>query len=408
MKIQLATFATALLLIGGPAEAGQLEDFDSRWMPWLGCWQLWEEELEALDSVSSTGDADPRALMERTSVCVTATEPGVTITASEGERLLVERHLIADGNRHEVTEAGCSGWEQSHFSDDGHRLFTTAEIQCADMPPRRLNGISLLASASSWVDIQFVEMGQHQQLEVRRYSPIRETTDSQLDAETSGIGRSDIRQARRESAELPNMSDVMEASRHATPRAVEALLVETEPTLHLDSQALIGLDDAGIDHGVIDLLVALSYPDHFMVERRDRGGAWSSRSGGGFNSFWGFYDPIWYSDLYPYYITPFGSRYWGGGYSPYLYGSAVASPFVIIDSPGGEQFSARAVRDRGYTRVSPRAIETQGAVGRRGATSGSGGGSTRTGSSGGGGNTASPGGYSGGRSGTGRRAVPRQ
>ena len=400
MKIQLVTLIAALLLIGGPAEAEQREDIDSRWMPWLGCWQLWEEELEVLDSVSSTDDTDPRAIMERTSVCVTATDPGITITASEGGRLLVERRLIADGNRHDITEDGCSGWEQSHWSEDGHRLFTTAEIQCADTPTRRLNGISLLASASSWVDIQFVEMGRHQQLEVRRYSPIRETTD------TSEISQSEIRRSRRESAEAPNISDVMEASRRATPRAVEALLVETEPTLYLDSQALIGLDDAGIDHGVIDLLVALSYPEQFVVEHRDRGGAWSSRSGGGFNSFGGFYDPIWYSDLYPYYITPFGSRYWGGGYNPYLYGGAVASPFIIIDAPGSEQFSARAVRDRGYTRISPRDIETQGAVGRRGATSDSGGGSTRTGSSGGG-NTASPRGYSGGRSGTGRRAVPR-
>ena len=261
------------------------------------------------------------------------------------------------------------------------------------MPTRRLSGISLLASASSWVDIQFVEMGQHQQLEVRRYSPVRTATESDVPSGPAmlRIGPSDIRQARRESAEAPNMSDIMEASRNTTPRVVEGLLVETEPKLHLDSQALVGLDDAGIDHGVIDLLVAQSYPEQFVVERRDRGGAWSSRSDRGFNGFGGFYDPVWYSDLYPYYITPLGSRYWGGGYNPYLYGSAVASPFVIIADQSVEQPAARAINHKGYTRILPRAVETQRAVGRRGATSATGGGSTRAGSSGGsGGNTASP------------------
>jgi len=411
MRKHLATIAAALLLIGGSAEAGQSEDIDSRWVPWLGCWQLWEEELEALNASGPVDDTDRRALMERTSVCVRPSGPGVTVTASEGERLLVERRIMADGNQHEVIEADCRGWEQNEWSRDGHRLFTTAEIQCGDMPTRRLSGISLLASASSWVDIQFVEMGQHQQLEVRRYSPIRAATeaDAPLGSETLGVDPSEIRQARRESAEAPKMPDIMEASGNTTPRVVEALLVETEPKLHLDSQALVGLDDAGIDHGVIDLLVAQSYPEEFVVERRDRGGTWSSRSGGGYGGFGGFYDPVWYSDLYPYYITPLGSRYLGSAYNPYLYGSAVASPFVILANPDVDQSAARAVKGRGYTRVLPRAVGTPRAVGRQRAPSGSGGTTARTGSSGGsGGTTASPGGYSGGRSGTGRRAVPRQ
>ena len=412
MRNHLVTVVAVLLLIGESAEAGQPESVDSRWVPWLGCWQLWEEELEELDAFARTDETDQRELMERTSVCVTPAGSGVTITASEGERRLVERRLVADGARHDVIEGDCRGWERSEWSRDGHRLYTTAELQCSDLPTRRLSGLSLLGSASSWVDIQFVEMGPHQQLEVWRYAPARAeiaAAGTPPDS-TSGIGPAEIRQARRESAEAPNLSDIMEASNNTTPRVVEALLVETEPRLHLDSQALVGLDDAGIDHGVIDLLVAQSYPEQFMVERRDRGGAWSSRSGNGFNGFGRFYDPIWYSDLYPYYITPLGSRYWGSGYNPYLYGSAVASPFVIISEQGAEQSAtAGAVKGRGYTRVLPRATEDRHAVDRRGATSGSNGGSTRTGSSGGsGGNTtASPGGYSGGRSGTGRKAVPR-
>ena len=409
MRHHVMAIVAVWLLVGGSAEAGQPEPLDSRWVPWLGCWQLWEEEFEALDALGPADDTDSRALMDRTSVCVITTGRGVSLTASEGKRLLVERRIVADGARHDVIEDDCLGWERSEWSSDGHRLFTTAEIQCGDMPTRRLTGISLLASASSWVDIQFVQMGEHQQLEVRRYSPERTAEAETPLAPTSEISQSEVRQARRESAEAPSLSDIMEASHATMPRVVEAMLVETEPELRLDSRALVGLDDAGIDHGVIDLLVAQSYPEQFVVERRDRGGSWSSGLGGGYSGFGRFYDPIWYSDLYPYYITPLGSRYWGGGYNPYLYGSAVASPFVIITDPGVDQPAARAVKGRGYTRVLPRAGESQGAVSRRGATSGSRGGSTRSRSSGGsGGTTASPGGYSGGRSGTGRTAVPRQ
>ena len=409
MKIYFLTCAAAVLLSGGSAEAGQRESIDLRWAPWLGCWQLWEEEL---DTFAPAYDTAQRALMERTLVCVAPAGSGITITASEGKRQLVERRIVADGTPHDVVDGDCRGWKRSEWSRDGHRLYTTAELQCSDLLTRRLSGLSLLDSPSSWIDIQFVDMGEHQQLEVRRYTAVQAETEAGKPADsTFGIGRSKIRQARRESAEAPNLADIMEASHHTTPRVVEALLMETEPRLHLDSHALVGLDDAGIDHGVIDLLVAQSYPEQFVVERRDRGGAWSSRSGNGFDGFGRFYDPIWYSDLYPYYITPLGSRYWGSSYNPYFYGGAVASPFVIISERRASQLNAAgAVNGRGYTRVLPRATEDRRAVGRRGAPSDSGrGGSTRTGSSGeSGGNTASPRGYSGGRSGTGRRAVPRQ
>ena len=412
MRNHLLALGTVLLLSGGSAEAGQAESIDSRWVPWLGCWQLLEEELGALDDLDAFAPADQtdqRELRERTSVCVTPAGTGITITASEGERQLVVRRIVADGARHDVIEGDCRGWEQSSWSRDGHRLHTTAELQCSDLPTRRLSGLSLLRSASVWVDIQFVEVGQHQQLEVRRYAPGPADTEAGTPSDPAlGIDASEILQARREIAEAPNLADIVEASHNTTPRLVEALLVETEPRLHLDSQALIGLDDAGIDHGVIDLLVAQSFPEQFVVERRDHGGAWSSRSGNGYNGFGRFYDPLWYSDLYPYYITPLGSRYWGGAYNPYLYGGAVASPFVIISEQGAEPPAGGAVNGRGYTRVLPRATENRQATGRRGATAGSSGGSTRTGSSDGSrGRAASPGGYSGGRSGAGRKAVPR-
>ncbi len=408
--------ATTVFAQDVPATVGEraAEPLDTRWTPWLGCWHLWEEQFEA--GVPALDD-DTSALVGRTYVCVTPADEasGINLTALAGSDVLVERRLIADGTRRDVREPNCAGWEESEWSRDGQRLFTRAELRCGDQPAHTIDGVSLMTSASTWVDIQIVDTGTRAQIEVRRYTPVPPTERDALLGSTFvlPLDASEVRQARRESAVPLTLADVMEASQKTPPRVVETLLVETEPQLALDSAALIALDEMGINSGVIDLLVALSYPERFVVERRDRGGSWSSGGLGGFGG--GFYDPVWYGDLYPYYITPFGNRGWGSGYNPYLFGGA-ASPFVIVGGGEVEDSSGRAVSARGYTRVRPRDITgTPRRAQPRGGSSGSGsagGGSTASsgssGASSAGGAAASPGGYSGGGSNSGRRAVPRK
>ena len=390
--------------------AGAAGPVDARWSPWLGCWQLWEEQLDP-----SAEASEAAALLERTLVCVRPAPDanGVNLTARAGERVLVDRTLVADGARRDVKEADCAGWERSEWSADGRRLFTQAEIQCSDQPVRRVTGVSLLSSPATWADIQVVEVGGRQLVEVRRYAPLRESEQrARLGSIDLGVDRADISQARRDGAVALDLPAVVDASERTSPRVVEALLVETEPTLPLDGDALITLDDAGINGGVIDLLVALAYPDRFVVERRDRGGAWSS---GGWGGFSGFHDPIWYNSYYPYYVTPLGYHFWSRGYyDPYLYGG-FATPFVVLADGvgGGEESSGRAIPGVGFTRVSPRAWtggEGSGAapggfVSNRGSASGgSSGGSVSSGGFSSGGSSGSSRGGSGG----GRTAVPRR
>lgn len=397
-----------------PVAAGAAGQVDARWRPWLGCWQLWEEQLDpsAADEVSETAD-----LLDRTLVCVRPeTEAGgVNLTAEAGDRVLVDRALVADGVRRDVTETDCTGWERSEWSADGRRLFTRAELQCSDQPARRVTGVSLMASAATWADIQVIEVGGRQLVEVRRYAPLRPAEqDARLGTDAIGIDWTDVNEARRNAAARLDLPAVIDASERTSARAVEALLVETEPTLPLDADALVALDDAGISGGVIDLLVALAYPDRFVVERRDRGGSWSS---GGWRGFSGFHDPIWYNSYYPYYVTPLGYHFWSRGYyDPYLYGG-FATPFVVLaDGVGGvDEPSGRAVPDVGFTRVSQRGWSGGGSGAIPGGFT-SGGGSSSGGSSGGtvsrggfsSGGSSGGGGGSRGGSGGGRTAVPRR
>ena len=166
MRTSLVTIALATFFLAGPAAAEQSDGVDRHWLPWLGCWQLSEEEFQSPDGTAPL-ELESQEVRERTSVCLTMNGPEVKMTVSEGDQLLVERAINANGTRRDIVDNECRGWEENRWSRDGHRLFTKSEIRCDDMPTRILSGISFLTSTSNWVDVQFVEMGDHQQLEVR-------------------------------------------------------------------------------------------------------------------------------------------------------------------------------------------------------------------------------------------------
>lgn len=406
-----------------PAATARAADLtDDRWLPWMGCWQLWEEQVTPGDGAE---------FPERTVVCITPTGDGrgARLTARSDSDILVERTLVADGVRHPLTEGDCSGWERRDWSADGRRIFTRGEVRCGDDEPRRMSGISLLSNRSTWVDIQSVSVGEQGHMEIRRYNPARDaevSSDLQLPA-TRGV----IRNARQTVAGRLTVPSVREAAAKADTPVVEALLTETQPRLDLDSATLIDLDDAGVDGSVIDVLVALAYPNRFVVERPSSGGR--RGSGGG----WGGFDP--YSPAYQgSYWAPFGYSYLGMygynslrnsyWYNPYYY-NGWASRGPVVGGRAGDDAeigSGRAVRGVGFTRVSQRAPVRRGEGGGGGASSGGGGGGTTAASPPRGGGRVSPGGFSrgggggssssgggggsssgGGGGGGGRTAVPR-
>ena len=59
--------------------------------------------------------------------------------------------------------------------------------------------------------------------------------------------------------------DIVEAHRAVGAQAVEAWLAEADVVVTLDKRALAHLADAKVPERVIDLLVALAYPEHFEV-----------------------------------------------------------------------------------------------------------------------------------------------
>ena len=390
-------------------------DTDQRWVPWLGCWQL-VEETGALPAPLGNG----RSFADRVLVCVTpstADDTAVVVTSiADGEPVLVET-LRADGIQHATEETECGGWRRTTWSGDGARLFTQAELACSDNDARQVSGVGLMTGAATWLDIELVRAGGRGAVTVRRY---RRASGATIAAVGGASLPAELRARALSAAQLVSTSelgvdDVVEAGDALEPAVVEAMLVETGTAFALDSRALIRLDDAGVAAEVIDLMVALSFPDEFVVDRPVAQAA-SSYSGGGFGDAFGGYG---YDAWYPYYASPFGYYYGWSPYNSLYYWGPAASYAILPNSLGKRAGSAggRAFEGRGYTQVgvrepsAGRRAKARSTGGARSASSGSteskGGRSTgsSSGSSGGGGR-ATPGGYSRGGS-SGRSAVPR-
>lgn len=402
------TIPAALLLIAltfpAPAHAGQ-QPADAR-APWLGCWQLIDENQRR----SASG----------VSICVTpANEPaGITLKTLVSNQPALEQTIVADAADHSITDADCRGTQRAEWSRAGTRLFARAQLVCGGRP-RTVSSFGVIAGSGIWVDAQVVDDSGRENVRVRRYR----RAPGQAGAPIWQFG-------------TPlTIDDVKEASGKVSSRALEAALVAASARFDLNSRRLIDLDDAGVPDTVIDLMVALSYPRHFVVERTTRGGSGSffDPAGSSFGSWSAasayppyFYDPLFdpYGSYYPYgayYYSPFGYSYGGRDGLQYVPGFG----FVTTDG-GGSVTSApdnggRAINGVGYVRVRPReagAGDTTGGARQNGnsstgnaSTAGSDSGSSRgssdssSGSSGG----ATSGGFSSGSSSsdTGRTAQPR-
>jgi uncharacterized membrane protein YgcG len=397
----------ALLLCAVPVSAQ--DTADPRWSRWTGCWELVTENAregapspQTADRATRTQPRDP----DRPQVCVeSAPTGGATFTTKVGTQTPIIQTVIADGKDRPVTEDGCTGIQRAEWSSDGLRLFAHAELTCKEeQGVRQVSGLAMLGPNGRWTDVQSVNVAGRESFRVRQY---RRAADN-------------VAAASKITATALTLEDIKEASAKVSPRALEAALVETRASFNLTSKNLLDLQAAGVPSTVVDLMVALSYPDRFVIERTARvDRAYTPviddplAPGWGFGSdFFGFYSPMWGPYYYsPYYYSPFAYRY--GGFYPFYYGGGGYYPIdpgggggTISPRPTGQ---GRVVDGQGYTRVRPREPESAFPVnpggGSTASSSGGGGGSSSSGSSGGG--SVSTSGFSSGGGDGGRTAQPR-
>jgi uncharacterized membrane protein YgcG len=385
-----ALLLAALAMAGTPAVQ---DDVDSRWVPWLGCWELVDDDRR--DPL--VGEADPTQGQDvpvRGFVCLNPAPDGngVTVTTNADGETILEETLIADGQKNPSAKGKCSGWQETEWSEDGYRLFTNAELTCEENRHLTISGLTMMVPRSTWVDIQIVESTAGRAVVIRRYRP----ADVADEDENVPMISADLEmQSSRSRLALTNplsAQDIAEAATKVAPEALEAAVLEHEEGFALDAAALMELADAGVRPGLIDLMVALSYPDQFVVESGSGG------EGGGMGGFaipgtaFGGVGPYSYSR--PYYLTPFSYYYY---YAPH-------HPRYVVNPVSVREVRQGLVSSRGYARVAPRPTGRH--ARRRGGSSGDSGVSGSSGSSGSGGSVSSRGYSSGG--GSGRSATRRK
>ena len=361
--ISVLTIALVLLAAAAP-QAQDTTLGDARWVPWLGCWQLVQDDRGSLAAAAATPDD--------VVVCVlpASGNRGVSMTTYGGGQSVLQQTVVADGVRHPVSEPECSGSQTSEWSLSGQRLLTRADITCIGQPARTVSAITLMAAGPTWVDIQAVGTGQDAPVRVRHY---RRTDSLPQNVVLPAVlqGRLGATAARLAGPTVMTLEEVVEASRKVAAPAVEAALYETGSRFDLNGRTLKALAAAHVPDGVVDVMVALSFPGHVAIDRPFRGSSRQTRRATAASvhrstrlpsySYAPYYPPSVYDPYYalrlypPYsYYWPFGySSWWGDPYRPYYFPGrrpVIIRPGGSARPGGGDRDRGRVVQGRGYTR----------------------------------------------------------
>lgn len=376
-----------------PAAPAAATQMDSRFTSWLGCWRL-------EDDLAGTGAR----------MCITPDRTGVRLQTIVGTTRGIDELVIADGTLRPIVDADCTGTELSEWSRDGLRVFRSTQVTCKNETARDIKAIAFLAPGPVWTLVQHVSgAAPTASVRVQRYRrAFNQNLADGRKAQQPG-GEAGAMLSARDAAW--SIEDVIEASSKLPAEAMQAALSDVRHGFNMNKTTLVQLADAEVPASVIDLMVALTFPKRFVVERAGGGSAPV-----GVTTGMGWYDPfmspMWYGaynncynnfDRYYGYRSYYNTCGYYSGYGSY-YGSNYYYPgggWVIIDNPGGgnggavETGTGRAVNGRGYTQIRERAPEPSVSRGNNG---GNGTASGWSGASAGGG--VSSGGYSSGSSGS--------
>ena len=351
----------AWLILMAPMAAAQ--EVDGRWAPWIGCWRAVDETETA------------------PLLCVVpvAGEPGIEMLTVVDGQVVARESLVADGQEHPVSRDGCEGWERAEFSGDARRIYVGSELRCGTDAPRSSTGVMSMVTPFEWLDVRTIDVDGESVPWALRYR-----LASRADFQAAGQGDlvaaqgSEARMARVAASAPITIDDVIDATGRVSAETVELWVVERGERFALDASSLIDLADAGVPPSVIDVVVAVSYPEQFVVNDARTFGR-SSEAGRGryarrLDPFVDpFYDPYSRYGYYSGYGSPFryGLDYYGRygyggygfGYSRYGYGGfgfgrynngygGFGNGIIVVERRGSGDAGSRdgrVVRGGGYT-----------------------------------------------------------
>ena len=402
---QLAAVAVLAGTVAATSAQAQVGTQDTRWRAWIGCWEPVNQD---------GGPADDKGM--RVCVLPSAGNSAVDIVNVVHGAVAERTHVEASGERRGIGREGCTGVETAAWSPDNRRVYLKAEITC-DGVRRTTNGLLAFSPAGEWLDVQGVTTGQTTGVHVTRYRPVVSLAGIPAEV-TQALSNMQlaVSTARAVASAPLTTDDVVDATKHLDKPVIEAWLLERGQGFDLDAKKLVSLADAGVPGAVTDLMVALSNPKVFAIDRASRQAEMLTRTQAQGTNVTGrtlpvyAYSPFGWGPYGSYSSWYYGNRY-GYAYGPYGYGYGNGwyygnQPIIIINrgdvgngnSPGsGVSTRPRMVNGAGYTEGRSSPSTSSG--------SNSGGSSSGSSSSGSGSGSSSSGSSSSG--GSGRTAVPR-
>ena len=400
-KISKGTMAglVAAVALSGLPGAVDAQEANTRlgWQAYLGCWARPASPVEV--------DRPEEEAVDDGVLCFVASGEDVEMLTIVGGAITHREPFPADGQPRMVEQEGCTGTETAIFSHDQRRIYVTSEVTCQDGAPRRSTGIISMPGPSEWLDVRAMEADGRANAWAQWY---QRTSDNALREVGLQSGEMSGPLALRASASYLSsrigIEDVIDASQHVHPEAVSAWLAQAgQPFARLDADDLIRLDDAGVPASVIDVVVAISFPQRFALNRDDvyaddygeYGGVRAARTIWATRMYSPFYSGYGYGYGYsPYrsYRSYYGWGGWGGYGGSYLGGGYYRPVVVDVSRRSG---GGRVVAGKGYR--GPRSVGSTrggstaaGAWTRGGASTRSGGSVSSGGSSSGGSRSARP------------------
>ncbi len=367
------------LMLASLASAGLLtaQVPDAHWQPWLGCWSASNGQ-----TVRSWTGATTDGL-----VCIVPANSGqgVEVTVVANGTVVHREAIAATGQRVAKTVERCPGWESGTWSADNRRLFLRSEFTCGQTVVKG-SSVFAISSEGDWIEVRGTTVGGNATARAIHYRPsgytITKVAGAVMDSVTLALAPTQAfaaRYARQGAGEAVRTDAVLEVAKAVDGQVAEAWLNELGQGFVLNARELVRLADAGMPPSMIDLMVALSYPTRFAVQRRapDQTGrnAWEGASGGGgyfggsrlrgdewncragylpttYSAYSG--DPCMsgyygYGQGYGYGYGRYDYGLYNGQYSGYYYGPL---PLVIVPSTPGttSQVEGQAVKGAGYTR----------------------------------------------------------
>jgi hypothetical protein len=212
-----ALLASALTAPAASATSSTEIQFEDDWLAWHGCWQ-------------------PDGATNGERLCVVPDGAGVRMITVQGNAIVAESRVIADGRERAVRYEDCNGTEVAYWSADGRRVFLSSELTCGQGVRRTASGVFAFTSAREWVSVQAVTIDDQTATRTVRYAAAAATGLPASITNAFGGSLSARNAARQIALQAIDEDDISEAVNTIDPVAVRAWLDETNQPYQLDAE----------------------------------------------------------------------------------------------------------------------------------------------------------------------------